>query len=588
MNPEWRKTTQYLIPALKPINAGNSYDIYPAHKITDGQISEGLSSLSGILKDKRIVAIDGYEGVYFDSFSENLNKIIVSQGLKASWIFTTDLLKSSDLICEMISPFTGGEDPLFGTRTDLELINFFNLQKLKSVTFDANPDIFFIIGPGASLVSKYDLLIYIDLPKNELQFRARAGTVTNLGIANPTDPKVMYKQFYFVDWVVLNKHKESIICDIDIFIDGQRPDQLLWIKGDTLRKTLYEISHSVFRVRPWFEPGAWGGTWIKNRIRGLSTEVPNYAWSFEMIVPENGLLIESSSLLFEISFDTLMFLEAKSVLGDCFERFGTEFPIRFDFLDTFDGGNLSLQCHPRPDYVNKHFGESYTQEETYYILDCKDNAEVYLGFKEGIDPVKFENALQKSFLTHSTFDVDNFIMKHQSSKHELFLIPYGTIHSSGKNNLVLEISSTPYIFTFKMYDWLRMDLDGKPRTLNIERGMDNLCFERKGENVREKLISKPKLINSGEDWKLWHLPTHDSHLYDVHRINFRTSIEIHTQNKCLVISLVEGDSIEIETQNGLQQQFNYAETFVIPAATGSVKITNKSGNEAMIVKAFVK
>jgi mannose-6-phosphate isomerase class I len=588
LKKERRKTDQYLLPEMKSVHSGGKYDIYPSFKLDDNQIFLGFKSLAEVILKHKIVIIDGYTGVFFDQFRQNLEDCLRSLGKKPSWKSTSDFLKHPDIIEEMISPFTGTDDPVFGKRTSLKLEDFFYLHRLKELKPDPQADLNLIIGPGATLAGWNGLLVYLDVPKNEIQFRSRAGSTKNLGALAPVDPKEMYKRFYFVDWIVLNKHKRTVLNMVDLIVDTQRPDCPFWMSGELLRHSLSVLTRNVIRVRPWFEPGAWGGSWIKEHIPGLNNDVPNYAWSFELITPENGLLFESSGRMLEISFDWLMYQDAKSVLGDCYSRFGTDFPIRFDFLDTFNGGNLSIQCHPRPEYIKKTFGEEYPQEETYYILDTKDNAVVYLGFQDDIVPSDFREVLEESMKYSKPVDIEKYIQKHPASKHDLFLIPDGTIHGSGKNNLVLEISSTPYIFTFKMYDWLRADLDGNPRPLNIDRGMDNLFFDRKGSYVKEKLISKPVLVDEGKDWKLYHLPTHETHLYDIHRYHFKKTIEVKTENKFHVLSLVEGNTIVVETANGFSQRFNYAETFVIPAAAKSYRIINESPSEAIIVKAFVK
>jgi len=583
-----RNTRQAIMPdRIANINKPSGYDIYPFYAIGDQKIFNGYSSLCDYIIDQKTVVIDGYVGVQWTRLINALSEQLQSRDYAVNFIDTSLFFKSGEEIDTMVAPFLGLENAVWGTKTTLSLSDFFDTAALKQVKSGAQ-EINIVIGCGASLSGWDAALIYVDLPKNELQHRMSAGSIGNLGKESAGGQMEMYKRFYFVDWVVLNNHKKDLINQIGVFVDAQWDDSVNWAYGQEIRDGLRKMSSSVFRARPWFAPGAWGGQWMKNHMPQLSPDEINYAWSFELIVPENGIVFESDGWLLEVSFDMLMYTQNKNVLGVHAERFGDEFPIRFDFLDTFDGGNLSIQCHPSLQYIQKEFGEQITQDETYYILDCKEGAKVYLGFQEDIDPVEFKHTLENSNSNNEIVDIEKYVQVHEAKKHELYLIPNGTIHSAGADNLVLEISATPYIFTFKMYDWLRLDLNGKPRPINIDHAFNNLDFSRKGAVVQEKLIAKPYVLFEHDDVVCYHLPTHEAHFYDVHRLEFDTQITIQTAGICHVLMLVEGTSIVVTSADGTTLSFPFAETFVIPAAAGSYTITNQGKQRAKVVKAFLK
>jgi mannose-6-phosphate isomerase class I len=586
----WRKTTQYLMPSRRREVMDGQYDIYPTHSLGTGRIAGGMAALAQQLAPARRVVIDGYPGVLWADFRERLHAALHALGVRVHWVDAGSALLPPEQIDALIAPYLGGDDPIFGFRYGGELGDFFAPAALAQLADNTDPgaDLNILYGCGAALAGWPGALVYVDVPKNEIQFRQRAGSVACLGAAGPLDPKLAYKRSYFVDWPAANRHKASLYTHIDWIVDGQRPDEVTFARGDDLRQGLDQMANSFFRVRPWFEPGPWGGQWIRQRMPQLAQDVPNYAWSFELIVPENGLVLESDGWLLEVSFDFLMHRNPGDITGESAGAFGYEFPIRFDFLDTFDGGNLSVQCHPRPDYIRRNFGELFTQDETYYILDCAPDARCYLGFQEGIDRSAYRRALDDSFRNATPVDIDRFVQSHPAHRHDLFLIPNGTIHCSGINTLVLEISATPYIFTFKMYDWMRLDLEGRPRPLNIDRAFENLYFERQGSRVSAELISQPRVVNGGPGWQLIHQPTRRHHFYDVERYEFSGAVDVPTAGSCQIMSLVEGRSVLLETSDGQRQRFHYAETFVVPAAAGSYRLTSEDGLPIKVVKSFVK
>ncbi|MDM1293045.1 class I mannose-6-phosphate isomerase [Sphingobacterium sp. N143] len=567
------------------------YDILPTFPV-QGKLSNSYQELVAHLIQHNIHCIDGFVGVNWKLPLSQIEQEFVNQGIKVKLISMETALLPEAIIQEKVAPYLGGKDPLFGKKASLHLSELFDQKKLahlqEIVRASTNGEYIIFYGIGAALLEGAHPVMYIDLPKNVLIQRMRAGQAWNLGCSVPTDQKETYKRYYFVDWEILNRHKRSILPRIEIIADQQSATELPWMVGQDLQATLSRMSENYFRVRPTFEPGVWGGQWMKEHLIGIDQQPKNYAWSFEMIVPENGILLEDNGLVLEISFDLLMYQESLNVLGKAQQRFDVEFPIRFNFLDTFDGGNLSIQCHPSPAYAKAEFGENFTQDESYYIVDRKEDAQVYLGFQEDIKADDFRAALEQSFHTGIALNIEKYVQKFESQKHQLYLIPHGTVHSSGVNNLVLEISATPYNYTFKMYDWVRPDLDGKPRPLNIERAFSNLNFTRKGDVVKRTLISQPADHELDVQSKKVHLPTHEDHFYAVCRYEFEDGVNIETKGQCHIMMLVEGEAIALTTANGMEKVFHYAETFAVPAAANSYSLRNLGTGTVKVIQSFVK
>jgi predicted NBD/HSP70 family sugar kinase/mannose-6-phosphate isomerase class I len=584
--PKKGHTSQYPMPIITNKETKDSYEVFPNFPISNGAIERSFKSLAKEIVNQKNVLIDGYMGIYWDEFILEITKELKALNKKSIPFSMSSAYKSTKEIDRLITPYLGGDDPVFGRLFDGELKDFFDMEKLERIQEDKDC-INILYGTGAFLSNWDGIRIYIDLPKDEIQYRSRAGTVLNLGAALPIPPKLQYKRMFFIDWPVLNRHKACIINQLDYIVDGQYTSDISWCTGETLKLGLQEMSQNAFRARPWFSPGVWGGDWMKDRFDQLNQEVVNYAWSFELIVPENGIVLSKNGICLEVSFDMLMYNDHKAILGNASQTFGYEFPIRFNYLDTYDGENLSLQCHPTPKYVRENFGDKFTQDETYYILDCEPGAEVYLGFKEGVKREEFHHALLKSHEAAKVMDVDKYIQKFLAKKHDLFLIPNGTIHCSGINNMVLEISSTKYLYTFKMYDWMRMDLDGSPRPLNIERGMDNVNFDCIGKRVKEDYISKETIIEEGSNYKTKRLSTHSKHFYELFRFEFNDEIEIATNNQCHILNLVEGSKIKVNTGEK-SMIIQYAETFVIPAKTKKYTMINLGSTAAKVVQANIK
>lgn len=433
------------------------------------------------------------------------------------------------------------------------------------------------------------------MPRWEIQQRMRKNSVISLGIDNSRDAfSHQYKRGYFNDWRILDKYKRSIFQRVDFWLDTVVENEPKLIDRETFYAGMNKAATSPFRVMPFFDSAPWGGQWMKE-VCNLDKDVANYGWCFDCVPEENSLLLKINDIEYEMPSVNLVYLRSEELLGEpVVSRFGKEFPIRFDILDTFDGGNLSLQVHPTTQYVRDNFGLAYTQDESYYLLDVKEEAHVYLGLKNGIDKDEMLNALENAQLTNSKpFDAEKYVNKISAKKHSHFLIPAGTIHCSGANSIVLEISATPNLFTFKLWDWNRLGLDGKPRPINIERGKEVIDWNRDTDYTHSQLVDKFITLEEGDGWVEEKTGLHQNEFIETRRHTFTKSVKHQTNNSVNVFNLAGGKEAVVFSENDAFEPFivHYAETFIVPASVKEFYIKPhgiSEGEECITIKAYVR
>ncbi len=542
---------------------------------------------------KTVVCVDFYQGVWEDEVVAALT----AELKPACVVCTREANRGRDEVRAMLAREVG-EDRVFGLLTHRTVDEFFDaarVEALRARIASAPDGVVLVCGVAAGYVCPTrDVLVYADMARWEIQMRYRSGKLANwLDDNYGEDVLRLYKRGFFVDWRVLDRHKRSLYDALDYVLDTNAEEPKL-MTGSAFRRGLEIAAHRPFRVKPYFDPGVWGGQWMKEKF-GLDPAKKNYAWSFDCVPEENSLLFEVGGIVLETPAINLVFRCPHELLGEkVHARFGTEFPIRFDMLDTMKGGNLSLQCHPLTEYIQEQFGMHYTQDESYYLLDADPSASphVYLGLKNNVDRAEFAAALRASATTGS-FEAEKYVNAFPAKKHDHFLIPGGTIHCSGADCMVLEISATPYIFTFKMWDWGRLGLDGRPRPIHAERALANIQFDRDTDWVRANLVDQVETLSQTPGVTEERTGLHAREFIETRRHWFTEPVRHDTHGGVNVLNLVEGEEVTVESPTGAFAPFvvHYAETFIVPAAVGAYVIRPSGPNAASrhgTIKAYVR
>lgn len=550
-----------------------------------------------------VLAFDGYLGVDWSIISM-LEKMLKDNGIDVEIIDGFFLYKSPNTIWKMIEEHIAF-DPFFGRVFNGCIEDFLDdnkIRKLKEMIKEKTSSKATICF-GCGIVNKFlknlfDYIFYLDITKTEFLKRIQGKKpwfvppeinfgkeAADVGLSIQT-----FKLSQYICGPVFDKHKRYVLKYLDFYVESSSTERIILMPKEVFNGILSTLAHLPIRLKPLYIPGPWGGQWIK-KVRGLSDrDCVNCAWCFEAVTPEMSLEVDIYGKRLELPFLTLLWKERETIMGEyASKKFKWLFPIRLHYDDSWDGGNMAIQVHPNTSYVKKHFNEPLGQHESYYIVATQPGSRVYLGLKEGIDLDEFYRAAKKAETEGIPFDYDRYVNSIPSKPGDLFLIPAGTIHALGRNQVCIELGTT-YGYTFHVYDYLRPDLNGKLRPMHLEHAFKAMKSYRRANWVARNLKQPPRILRKGKGWVEYLLGRFKDIPYEVRRLEFTREIKDDTGGVFHILALCEGSAVEIRSLKEPEKYLgiNFTEAVIIPASFGKYKIVNRGKTPCKMLKTLLK
>lgn len=563
--------------------------------------------IAALLREGKNVGIDAYPGTDTRILLNVLKQ--VSGGAFYEYVDAASLLKPAEELTEMLKPYLPEDrdiDPvlLYGRRYKGGYAGLQVAEKVSALKEKlASGHGILVLGQGAlapELQDCYDVRVWMDVTPRTAALNFKYGRVRNIGAGEDLPYGLLMRRNYYVDFEIAVDVRWGLIRSgkMDLYITADVPEDMQLVTFAELKILFDEMCERPFRCRPVYLEGVWGGFYI-HKQRHLPKEMKNCAWVFDMIPMEVSIVAKLGDQEFEAPFFTFVQAMGEKLLGhQAFEQFGGYFPVRFNYDDTYHAnGNMSVQCHPDADYVMKNHDELGRQDESYYVCVTAQGAKTFLGFNEENSCEEFFAEARRAEKTHELIDYEKYINAVPSVPGTQVMIPAGTVHASGRNQVILEIGSlTVGSYTYKLYDYQRIDPQtGLPRPIHLKMGSQVIHGERTKQWVNDNLVNHGGTVREGKDqngnpWKEIIVGEHDLLYFSLRNLIFWDRIEDDTDGMFHVLALVDGEKVRISSVEDPSKSFviNSLEIAVVPASLGKYTIENLGIGSVTVHKTLLK
>jgi hypothetical protein len=556
------------------------------------------------------IAFDGWYGI---DWSEIIYMIVKHlKGLNPEiWDINTLIYQNIDQINEYKKTFIT-EDPGFGYVNSEGVIddiidqNKLNalvdiIQKTKN---ESEKKAVVIYGSGTTtgkLMNCFDLVFYGDKTADPLLWKMWDGLLTPFGYKEPKKD-YYWKEYYYTDFYMLNRHKNEVLKNMDYYIEAIEPGEIKLLSQRAYNTIIDEAVKYPIKQIKTYSPGPWGAYRYKDywNIPGLECN----AWN-RLAGADLSLLIQVNEGKTITMPTTNLLKHDKYFIGKLMAK---EIPGLIPLEVWLDDGyfpkpqpsertSMPIHNHPSTDYVNRHFNEPLGRYETYYIVEAYEGANTWMGFKERADLELWEMKCRESEKTGKPIeDWKDFIANWETNVGDLFLIPPGTEHGHGGNQMVLEMDTCPSVcgaeYSFFGYDFCRPTWDDKTKTMtakpmkmHLDHNFDNNQWHRESW-VKENLRPRARIIKWTKNYWIDRFDSYASMPFEIERIHFNEFGEYTTDKKYLhAITLTQGENVVIQSVENPQYQTNidFYQSSIIPAGLGAYKLINQKSGRCSVV-----
>ena len=446
----------------------------------------------------------------------------------------------------------------------------------------------------------YDVTCFFDLTPKTSILRIRRGEYSNIGKERPDLVNRVIRRCYYCDFEMSVCSRRELLRNsaIDFYFLSDDPQNIQMLPFGAFADICAQLVKYPFRAKPCYLEGVWGGSYMK-KLRNLPDKMRNAAWVFDFIPMEVSVLVEAGNEKLDINFCSFVCKEGVNLMGEgCVNKFHGYFPIRFNWDDSYHStGNMSIQCHSGSAYNREHYGEFGRQDESYYVCVTGHDAKTFIGFRDDADIPQFFREIEAADKEHKPCDYMKYVNYEESRPGLQVMLPAGTIHSSGRNQVILEIGSlTIGSYTYKMYDYLRLDFDGKQRPIHTRLGEENVAQHRRASVIHDPespdyIVQKPRVAVEGDGWKEIILGENEQLYFSLRRLDFEKTCRQDTCGERFhVLSLVDGDQVLVRSVAHPERCFkmDFLDIVCVPADMGEYEIVNLGKEPVMVHKTMLR